>query len=793
MRDDSSSGKASNVTPSCSQSRNSHPHPYAHLFERLNGFDESIYNIQKLGKDKVCRLPHCIRVLLESAVRNCDGFLVTQDDVERILDWDALVNHKRTDGSVMLDVPFIPARVILQDFTGVPCVVDLAAMRDAMVELGSDPLKINPRVPVDLIIDHSVQVDRVRSKDAVTYNEEMEMHRNSERFSFLKWAAKTFSQMLIVPPGSGIVHQVNLEYLAKVVVTRNGVCFPDSLVGTDSHTTMIDGLGIVGWGVGGIEAEATMLGQPISMTLPPVLGVRLVGRLSPACTTTDLVLHVARILRMRGVVDHFVEFFGEACASLSAPDRATLANMSPEFGATIAYFPPDEMTLKYLLNTGRSTGEVEKIKAYLLQQGMFRTYENTGQKVSYTDVLEVDLSKIEPCIAGPKRPQDEVLLRNLKREFIVRSGSLRLELVRKPSYMDGSRKYLQGSVVIAAITSCTNTSNPSVMVGAGLLARKAVDLGLSVAPYIKTSLSPGSHVVQRYLESADLLPALEELGFYLTGFGCMTCIGNSGDLPEEVTAAIQSSPDLVVSAVLSGRVDIDFETEPLGICKNGKEVFLRDIWPSPSAVNEVVEKVLLPSLFKEAYQNIQQGNERSATALQQTIFHLLEESRRIHLLVVIFLLRALQGASSKSGRNGFENRSLESPFCVQQACAVTVGCDLLQLYRETRTPLIVIAGVKAVIAESYERIHRSNLVGMGVLPLQFLEGESASSLGITGMEEFSIDLTILGVNSVLPVQLDDGRQFSVKCRLQTKVELEYFRNGGILQYVLRNAASESTV
>ncbi|CDJ36152.1 aconitate hydratase, putative [Eimeria mitis] len=803
MRGNSPPRTASSFTSSCSPTGNTVAHRYAHLLEQLNGFDESIYNIQKLGKEKVGRLPHCIRVLLESAVRNCDGFLVTEADVERILEWDALVNQKTTKNAAALDVPFIPARVILQDFTGVPCVVDLAAMRDAMVELGSDPLKINPKVPVDLVIDHSVQVDMARSKDALAYNEGIEMHRNSERFSFLKWAAKTFSQMLIVPPGSGIVHQVNLEYLAKVVVTKDGLCFPDSLVGTDSHTTMIDGLGIVGWGVGGIEAEATMLGQPISMTLPPVLGVRLVGRLSPACTTTDLVLHVVRILRMRGVVDHFVEFFGEACATLSAPDRATLANMSPEFGATIGYFPPDEMTLKYLLSTGRSIGEVEKIKAYLSQQGMFRTYEKSEPEVSYTDVLEVDLSKIEPCVAGPKRPQDEVLLRNLKKEFIAslsapmgfKGFGLKPEAVsyRVPLTFQGKTYELrQGSVVIAAITSCTNTSNPSVMVGAGLLARNAAELGLSVAPYIKTSLSPGSHVVQRYLEDAGLLSALEALGFYLTGFGCMTCIGNSGDLSEEVAGAIQSNPDLVVSAVLSGnrnfegrvhpltranylaspplcvafalagRVDINFETEPLGIGKHGKEVFLRDIWPSPATVNEVVETVLLPSFFKEAYQNIQQGN----------------ESQDFLVLRFYSQQRDFNSYGSRRGNDEVMTRGKEYGS----------GSS-----RDWAAKGVALLGVKAVIAESYERIHRSNLVGMGVLPLQFLEGDSASSLGITGIEEFSIDLTLVGVNSDVPVQLGDGRHFTAKCRVQTKVEMEYFKNGGILQYVLRKAASEPIV
>ncbi|OEH77656.1 putative aconitate hydratase [Cyclospora cayetanensis] len=853
MSDSLSSGTSGNIAGSSAAQRAS-LHPFAHLLEQLNGFDEKIYAIQKLGKDKVCRLPHCIRVLLESAVRNCDGFLVTEADVERILSWDPSINPKTSKNAPVLDVAFIPARVILQDFTGVPCVVDLAAMRDAMVELGCDPLKINPKVPVDLIIDHSVQVDKARSKDAASYNEAMEMHRNKERFAFLKWAANTFSRMLIVPPGSGIVHQVNLEYLAKVVLTRDGVCFPDSLVGTDSHTTMIDGLGILGWGVGGIEAEATMLGQPVSMTLPPVLGVRLVGRLSPSCTTTDVVLHVVRILRMRGVVDHFVEFFGEACATLSAPDRATIANMSPEFGATIGYFPPDEVTLKYLLSTGRSPREVEKIRAYLLQQGMLRMYDCSEPEVYYTDVLEIDLSKIEPCVAGPKRPQDEVFLRNLKAEFTAnltappgfKGFGLKSEAVslRVPLKFQGKNFELkQGSVVIAAITSCTNTSNPFVMIGAGLLAQKAVELGLSVPPYIKTSLSPGSHVVLRYLEAAGVLPALEALGFYLAGFGCMTCIGNSGDLPEEVTAAIQANPDLITAAVLSGnrnfegrvhqltranylaspplcvafaiagRVDIDFEAEPLGIGKNGQQVYLRDIWPSPTAVNALVETVLLPSLFEEAYRNIQQGNEtwRALEAPVGTLLKWPENSTYIHkppyfngltreplpvqsiskarcllLLGTFANIRLVNKLASAPG-------PITKHFPSGQELPVF---DVAQMYREASTPLIVIAGkeygsgssrdwaakgvallgVKAVIAESYERIHRSNLVGMGVLPLQFQEGESATSLGLTdskgdevyGQQSSDFEQVVwcinslmvtsnrLGEKSLLAMQVDSG-------------------------------------
>ncbi|KAL8273855.1 hypothetical protein Esti_002178 [Eimeria stiedai] len=875
-------------------------HPFAYLVENIEGFEEKLYNIQKLGKDKVSRLPHCVRVLLESAVRNCDGFLVTEADVYRILSWDPSTSNQTAKPSASLDVPFIPARVLLQDFTGVPCVVDLAAMRDAMVELGCDPMKINPGVPVDLVIDHSVQVDKARSKDAAAYNEAMEMHRNKERFAFLKWAANTFSQMLIVPPGSGIVHQVNLEYLAKLVVSRNGFCYPDSLVGTDSHTTMIDGLGILGWGVGGIEAEATMLGQPLSLTLPPVLGVRLVGQLSAACTTTDLVLHVVRILRMRGVVDHFVEFFGEACMRLSAADRATIGNMSPEFGATVGYFPPDEVTLKYLRATGRSEEEVKKVKAYLLQQGMFRSYEDSEPEVLYTDVLEIDLSKIEPCIAGPKRPQDEILLRNLKKEFLATlvapPGFKGFGLTSEAASLCVPLKFeeqtywlRQGSVVIAAITSCTNTSNPSVMLGAGLVAQNAVELGLSVAPYIKTSLSPGSHVVQRYLEAAGVVPALEQLGFYLAGFGCMTCIGNSGDLPDEVTAAIQSNRDLVVAAVLSGnrnfegrvhpltranflaspplcvafalagRVDINFETEPLGIGKNGKEVYLREIWPSSAAVEQLVGAVVLPSLFKEAYKNIELGNEvwqaleapkgtllkwpANSTYINKPPFfkdlsrtpgpvQTITKARCLLLLgdsittdhispagriekdspAGRYLMahgvapRDFNSYGSRRGNDEVMTRGTFANIRLINKLASSPGpitkhiptgqempvYEAAELYRKTNTPLIIVAGkeygsgssrdwaakgvallgVKAVIAETFERIHRSNLVGMGVLPLQFLEGESAASLQLTGSEEFTIEIENLTEKA------------------QVEVELEYYKNGGILHFVLRKAASE---
>lgn len=580
--------------------------PFKHVVQDLNLTKTYQYfSLTALQDSRVLELPYSIRVLLESSIRNCDEFSIKGADVENILDWQ---NKSKLD----VEIPFKPARVVLQDFTGVPAVVDLAAMRDATKKLGRDANLINPLCPVDLVIDHSVQVDASRSPDALLINEELEFKRNRERFEFLKWGQKAFKNLQIVPPGSGIVHQVNLEYLARSVFHDEGMLYPDSLVGTDSHTTMINGLGVVGWGVGGIEAEAVMLGQPISMVLPQVIGFKLTGKLPDQATATDLVLTLTQILRKKGVVGKFVEFFGEGCRKLSLADRATVANMAPEYGATMGFFPADDQTLKYLEQTGRDQEKLNYISAYLKAQGLFRDY--TGRDPKYTEVIELDLTEVQPCIAGPKRPHDKVPLSHVKQDFKssltnpvgfkgfgLKSGSSPTTL----TYKNEEYTLNHGSVVIAAITSCTNTSNSDVMLAAGVLAKNAVEKGLKVKPYIKTSLSPGSGVVTKYLEAAGVMPYLEQLGFYHAGYGCMTCIGNSGDLDEPVIEAITKSdlvaaailsgnrnfegrvnphtranflgsPPLVVAYALAGRMDIDFENEPLGVV-DGSEVFLRDV------------------------------------------------------------------------------------------------------------------------------------------------------------------------------------------------------------------------
>eukprot|EP00922_Rhytidocystis_sp_ex-Travisia-forbesii_P061702 GHVS01091398.1.p1 GENE.GHVS01091398.1~~GHVS01091398.1.p1 ORF type:complete len:845 (-),score=109.57 GHVS01091398.1:379-2913(-) len=618
------------------------PNPFSNVLTELPGHGK-YYSLKALNDPRVEKLPYSIRVLLESAVRNCDEFEVKTSDVQKILDW-----HEQTaPGKAPTEIPFKPARVILQDFTGVPALVDLAAMRDAMDRLGGDPGKINPLVPVDLVIDHSVQVDFSRSRDALAKNEDMEFERNSERFAFLKWGASSFRNMLIVPPGSGIVHQVNLEYLARCVFSVDGLLYPDSVVGTDSHTTMIDGLGVVGWGVGGIEAEAVMLGQPISLVLPEVVGFKLIGRLPTGATATDLVLTITKMLRDRGVVGKFVEFFGDGCKGLSLADRATIANMSPEYGATMGYFPLDEQSMDYLRQSGRPADKVKLVEEYLRAQGLFRTYEQADPVEYSGDVMVLDLASVLPCLSGPKRPHDHVLLKNMKSDFrsclsskvgFKGFGLAQTSLKDKaPFTFKGEQFELHhGSVVIAAITSCTNTSNPSVMLGAALLAKHAVSRGLRVAPYIKTSLSPGSGVVLQYLQTSGLVKYLEQLGFYTTGLGCQTCIGNSGDLDEVVASAI-TSLDLVTAAVLSGNrnfegrvhpltranylaspllcvayalagtVDIDLSEDPLGHDDKKQPVFLKDVWPTDEEIRSVVSSSVLPKLFQDCYASIQKG------------------------------------------------------------------------------------------------------------------------------------------------------------------------------------------
>lgn len=893
----------------CSKNGMSKSNPFASLLKKLAGFDASYYDIQALHDPRLKSLPFSIRVLLESAVRNCDGFEVTKADVENILNW-------KVTSQAQTEIPFKPARVILQDLTGVPAVVDLAAMRDAMARLGGDPAKINPLVPVDLVIDHSVQVDFARSPDAMAKNQEIEFQRNSERFSFLKWGASEFNNMTIVPPGTGIVHQVNLEYLARVVFNSDGLLYPDSVVGTDSHTTMINALA-VGWGVGGIEAEAVMLGQSISMVLPEVVGFRLEGSLRPEANATDLVLTVTQMLRKRGVVGKFVEFFGPGCKELTVADRATVSNMAPEYGATMGFFPVDEKTLAYLKQTGREDSRISEIEAYLRAVGLFQTYAEDSRKIEYSGpVLELDLGSVVPCVAGPKRPHDRVSLTDLKKEFDEGLTAVPVTFksfgVQKPfdfsSFVFQQKEYQlkHGSVVLASITSCTNTSNPGVLIGAGLLARNALRKNLSVKPYIKTSLSPGSQVVDTYLRDSGLLNDLEGLGFYLAGHGCMTCIGNSGELDESVAKAITekdlvvgavlsgnrnfegrvhpltranylASPPLVVAFAIAGRVDIDFDSEPIGMGGNNNEdpIFLRDIWPSKNSIDEIESQFVTSYIFKMNYSHVLSGTKQWAHLAAPTgsQYSWSEDSTYIHNPPFFsrmeiepkkisnihnaycllnfgdsittdhispagnisknspagrFLMSkkidqkdfnsygARRGNDLLMARGTFANIRISNKLLGGKIGPQTIHVpsgdvldtfDAAQRYIESGTQTIILAGkeygsgssrdwaakgpkllgVSAVIAESFERIHRSNLVGMGLLPLEFKPGQNADSLGLTGTETFSIDIHHgdLKVAQTLVVKTSSGITFDVTARLDTAVELEYFRHGGSLLYVLR--------
>lgn len=887
--------------------------PFQHCFRNLLGFDAGFYDIQALNDPRFKTLPFSIRVLLESAVRNCDEFEVTKKDVENILNWQ-VTSQEQTE------IPFKPARVILQDLTGVPAVVDLASMRDAMARLGGDPTRINPLVPVDLVIDHSVQVDFARSPDAMEKNQEIEFQRNAERFSFLKWGASEFNNMTIVPPGAGIVHQVNLEYLARVVFDNKKVLYPDSVVGTDSHTTMINALA-VGWGVGGIEAEAVMLGQSISMVLPEVVGVKLTGRLRPETNATDLVLTLTQMLRKRGVVGKFVEFFGPGCQQLTVADRATVSNMAPEYGATMGFFPVDSKTLDYLRQTGRDEKTIAKIEQYLTAVGLFQTYTEQDS-ISYSgELMELDLGSVVACVAGPKRPHDRVPLTQLKKEFnegltqpvTFKSYGLDAGKTDRKSNFSFQGKVFElthGSVVLAAITSCTNTSNPGVLIGAGLVARNARNRGLSVLPYIKTSLSPGSQVVDAYLQKSGLLSDLEQMGFYLAGHGCMTCIGNSGELDENVSKAITegdlvvgavlsgnrnfegrvhpltranylASPPLVVAFALAGRVDIDFDAEPIGVDSQGNAVFLREIWPSNEQIEAIEKQFVTAELFKASYAGVTKGTKQwnALEAPKGSQYAWSEKSTYIHNPPFFSTMQAepskisnIENAycllnfgdsittdhispagniskNSPGGRfltakgvdpkdfNSYGSRrgndlvmargtfanirivnKLMNGKIGPQTMHVPSGevldtFDAAQRYIEAGQQTVILAGkeygsgssrdwaakgpkllgVSGVIAESFERIHRSNLVGMGVLPMEFKKGENADSLGLTGMEQFSIDLNNgdLKVGQNLLINTNTGKSFEVTVRLDTAVELEYYKNGGSLLYVLRKLAKES--
>ena len=869
--------------------------------------------LKEQGVGNIDKLPFSIKVLLESMLRNENGYDVTDEDVRALAAYDA-------KNPAQVELPFKPARVILQDFTGVPAVVDLAALRSATERLGGDPQAINPQIPVDLVIDHSVQVDEYDSPLALADNAAIEFERNRERYEFLRWGQQAFDNFGVVPPASGIVHQVNLEYIAKGVQTSEQegaeVMYPDSLVGTDSHTTMINGLGVVGWGVGGIEAEAVMLGQPIYMLTPEVVGFKVTGKLPEGSTATDLALVVTQMLRQHGVVGKFVEFFGPGLSTMSLPDRATIANMAPEYGATMGFFPVDAETLRYLRQTGRLEDEVEAVEAYSKAQGLFRTDDTPDPE--FQDMLSLDLSTVQPSLAGPKRPQDRVLLSDMKREWQEglqkpveeRGFGLTNEQLEKTGTLNMAGQALQlkhGDVVIAAITSCTNTSNPSVMMAAGLVAKKAVEAGLTVKPYVKTSLAPGSKVVTEYLNDTGLTPYLEQLGFYTVGYGCTTCIGNSGPLPEPVVAAINegdlvaasvlsgnrnfegrinphvranylASPPLVVAYAIAGTVDIDLSTEPLGQGKDGQDVFLRDLWPDFADITEGMNRAITPEVFKRLYDGIEGSNEtwnqipvkggdlfawdRESTYIQEPPFfdemtlelppiRPIEEAR---VLVKVgdsvttdhispagaiaktspagqFLQESgvsptdFNSYGSRRGNDRVMTRGTFANIRLKNQMApgteggyttylptgeVTSIYEASLKYGETDTPTIVLAGsdygmgssrdwaakgtfllgVKAVIAESYERIHRSNLVGMGVLPLQYAEGQDAKSLGLTGQESFSIpvpDDVKPKEHLTVKVTKEDGSetQFEVVCRLDTPVEIDYYRNGGILQTVLR--------
>jgi len=873
--------------------------------------------LEKAGLTNLQELPFSIRILLESALWQCDGKSITEEDVKRIAAWTPQAEHRP-------GIPFKPSRVIMQDFTGVPAVVDLAAMRSAMARLGGDPKKVNPVVPVDLVIDHSVQVDFFATPDALQRNVEIEFQRNKERYEFLKWGQQAFDNFRVVPPSTGIIHQVNLEYLGQIVQGRevNGelTAFSDTLVGTDSHTVMINGLGILGWGVGGIEAEAAMLGQPIDMLLPDVIGFKLYGKLQDGVTATDLVLTVVQMLREKGVVGKFVEFYGPGLESMSLPDRATIANMAPEYGATMGFFPVDKETIRYMRLTGRPDETIERVESYLREQGLFRD-ENTPDP-KFTDTLELDLGSVVPSLAGPKRPQDRIPLSEMKPEFqkaLVNEVGLHgfgltpeeTKRVAKVNANGDSYEIGHGAVVIASITSCTNTSNPSVLIGAGLVAKKALEKGLKTKPQVKTSLSPGSRVVTEYLKQSGLLEPLAELGFNVVGYGCMTCIGNSGPLPGEVAKAITSedlvvasvtssnrnfegrvhalvkasylaSPPLVVAYALAGTVDIDLTTEPIGIGKDGEPVYLKDIWPSTQEILDTIAENVKSDMFREKYASVFEGNElwNAIEVTEGDLYNWSDESTYIHhppffqtLTLdippvedirnarVLALLRdsittdhiSPAGAIPADGpagkylqahgvqpkdfnsfgsrrgndlvmtRGTFANIRLKNQLVPGVEGGYTRHFpdgektfifDAAEKYREEGVPLIVIAGkeygtgssrdwaakgtillgVRAVLAESFERIHRSNLVGMGVLPLQFQPGENAQTLGLSGEETYDI----VGLHDDMPPQsvvtirarAADGavKEFKATVLLNTEMEVEYFRNQGILHTVLRNMA-----
>ncbi len=891
----------------------------------VGGRELEIFRLDALqARYDVARLPYTLRILLENVLRREDGVTVTARDVEAVAGWSAAADPSQ-------EISYNPSRVLLQDFTGVPAVVDLAAMRAAMADLGGDPQKINPLIPVELVIDHSVQVDDFATRFSIERNSELEFRRNRERYAFLRWGQGAFANFKAVPPNTGICHQVNLEFLARVIEERDGQAFPDTVVGTDSHTTMVNGLGVLGWGVGGIEAEAAMLGEAISMLVPQVVGFRLHGTLPEGATATDLVLTVVQILRQTGVVGKFVEYFGHGVTSLPLADRATIGNMSPEYGATCGFFPVDEETLRYLRLTGRSDDHVELVEAYCRENGL---WHDPDEQPTYSEIVELDLSTVEPSIAGPRRPQDRIPLREARNAFSaalpsfgVTEGNGQVEEAGEES-MDASdapaltataeRSAVEltiggetveidhGAVVIAAITSCTNTSNPAVMIGAGLLAKKAVELGLTRKPWVKTSLAPGSKVVTEYYEKAGLTPYLEALGFNTVGYGCTTCIGNSGPLPVEVSAAVAegdliacavlsgnrnfearvhpevkanylASPPLVVAYALAGRMDLDITTEPLGHTADGKPVTLADIWPSPAEVQETMAAAIGRDMFLETYANVYEGEdawrelpvptgelfewEDTSTYVRRPPYFdgmapsagTIEDVSGARCLVSIgdsvttdhispagsikldspagdYLVGhgvergdfnsygSRRGNHEVMVRGTFANVRLRNQLVPGSEGTWTAHLpdgmettifEAAERYLAEGVPTIVLAGkeygsgssrdwaakgpnllgVRAVIAESYERIHRSNLLMMGILPLQFLPGENLASLGLTGREEFSVTGVENGEAREVTVRAD-GVEFRATLRLDTPREREYVRHGGILPYVLRRLLAE---
>jgi len=898
----------------------------------------SYYSLAEMENQgfNIKKMPFSIRILLENVLRNYDDFAITKENIETLLNWKPEASDK--------DIPFKPARVLMQDFTGVPAVVDIASLRAEAQRRGKNPDMINPLIPVDLVIDHSVQVDYFGTEYSYLSNMEEEYKRNSERYEFLKWAQQSFSNFSVVPPGMGICHQVNLEYLSKGVIERNGEIFPDTLVGTDSHTPMVNGIGVIAWGVGGIEAEAAILGQPIYFIMPEVIGLKLTGKIPLGSTATDMVLTIAELLRKYGVVGKFVEVFGPGLDSLSVPDRATIGNMSPEFGCTVTYFPIDEKTLEYMRLSNRSEDQIDLVEEYCKANLLWRTGD---ESISYTDILELDLSTIEPTIAGPKRPQDKILLKNLQPSLVDmldksfgRKSLPQKQVVRwsgeggsQPIQGDavipenakieekiedgiksvavtlGNEQFMlsDGAVAIAAITSCTNTSNPYVMIGAGLVAKKARERGLNVKPWVKTSLAPGSKVVTDYLAKADLLGDLEALKFHVVGYGCTSCIGNSGPLPAHIAKAIEDhdlvlasvlsgnrnfearihpqikmnflmSPMLVVVFALAGKVDIDLMNEPVSFDPNQLPVYLKDIWPTDDEIHQVLSDVLSPKQFAKSYETIFDGNETwqklkipeqkiyawddHSTYIKEAPFFKnltefpkeLQDIENARTLLVLgdsittdhispagsfnensaagkYLLgRNVEKAdfNSYGSRRGHDEVMVRGTFAnvrIKNTLADREGgytkylptgeemsvYDASIQYKAANTPLIILAGkeygsgssrdwaakgtfllgVKAVLAESYERIHRSNLVGMGVLPLQYKNGENALSLGLTGKEIFSISGIAQDIKPLkelkVTAQKENGEviSFDVIARLDSKIEIEYYRNDGILQYVLR--------